>query len=615
VFSLPFSPTRRNLTIVSVLLLVFLGALAVRLVVTFHYGLPLGRDGPYHLFHVQYLADHWPFPHNNIAPTHQLFFHFAVAVYGFLSAFGASLISSFNVAASLASALVVPTTFFMMRRFTGNVYTALTAAFFSAFIPASLRMFGELEKNAFAVSITPLAVLLLWRSLRDGKKLDYVMAGLVLGAIGLTHELVFGVLVITFVSYLALLLAYQKRFPMKEFKRMVVIGAIAGVICGYFYLQSFGTITSMGGQPAMVVAAQEGPPPYEKPPDFSPSGADVGGPAKTISGYLSPVVIILSAVGVGVSAYRKRPHDLFLLAWMFSAVAMAQPWVMSGYEWRFTLMLATPAALLAAVGLMEGIMPALWNNRLNLKISKNVPKTGFVALLAVFLLIQSSITWNYAWEGEMMQPTISKEQYNSLIDFYESYGSAYAFRLSFPIYWPDAVGLKSDIAGGSVISSLSKEEPNYNLDLLISEWSEAQAEVGDNIYALIDPNSPGFIQETDNIVKVFSGLGLLVYALSENSSPSSGMQLYSSLATQQAPPPEEEPREKFEIKNILLAPIYLMPGAMRFILGVPLTVFCWVFVPSVVWSSIRSRSKNPEKLRKWLLVLLVIFFAWCFLPM
>ncbi len=231
-FTAPLRMNRRQALIIGVFLAIFAGALAIRLHATFTQGIPLGRDGPYNMYNTVYLLEHWPSMKVTDPP---LFFHFGALTHVTLSPFGSSQMSSFHVATSLASGLVALTTFLMMRRLTKNSMTALAAAFFAAFIPASFRMYGELHKNAFGVTLAPLFVWFLWRGLDGGRKLDLILAGVTLGAVGLTHELVFGTMVIAYISYLGFLLAYRRRIPWREIKFTLIIAVVAGLICGVYY--------------------------------------------------------------------------------------------------------------------------------------------------------------------------------------------------------------------------------------------------------------------------------------------------------------------------------------------------------------------------------------------
>jgi hypothetical protein len=619
---------------------IFAGALCLRLWVTFGWGLALGRDGPYHLYHLQYLLEHWPSV--QVSATHQFFFHFAAGVHALLSPFGSSLMSSFNIGTSLGSALVVLTTFLMMRRLTKNTATALVAAFFSGFVPASFRIFGELQKNALGVSLTPLAVLFFWRGVEGRKKLDLLLAGVVLGLVGLTHELAFGTLIIAYVSYLSLLLAYRRRIPWREIKCMVVVAVFTAIICGHFYAVRLGTIGSMAGEEEME-QPPEGPPPEgpSPPEEFQAAGMTArepppenepppeGPPREERSvyqfydEYIGQPLFILAAFGVGACVYRRKPADLFLLAWVMSALVMAQPWVARGYEWRFPLMLATPVVLLAAVGLIEGIGGFLWKIGNATRSSPKNPRahtiTGrrvvFLLLLAVVVAHQVQTSNTYAWTGEMLQPTITRGQYEALVEFYEEFGSVYAFRVGrYPVYWPDAVGLKSDIAGGEVISNLSEmargdfEEASVRL---AREWDNRQRGAGENIYALMIPGDPDaqLLEDGRWFEVCFDRGELRVYALREgitlpaiqetSQPPANGDGLL--FEKEKKPPGEGDPAHK-----LLLAPVYLLEGWLRFIPGVPLTIFMWVFIVCLLWEVIRrATGEGSELIRKPLALVLV----------
>ncbi len=627
----PLRMSRKQALILIVLLVIFAGALYLRLSVTLGYGLPLGRDGPYHFFHVGHLLEHWPALHAGVGATHQLFFHFAAAVHMVLSPFGTSLINSFNIATALASGLVALTTFLMMRRLTKNSTTALVAAFFAAFIPASFRMMGELQKNAFGVALAPLSVLFLWRGLESGRKLDFIIAGIALGVVGLTHELAFGTLLIAYVCYLAFLLAHRRRIPWRELKAAVIVAIPAAIICGYFYagsLETIGGMTGEGKAAALMVQGEQ------------PMGSSV---YNFYDEYIGQLLLVLAAVGVGVAAYRRKSTDFFLLAWGMSALIMAQPWVIFGHQWRFVIMMATPVVLLAAVGLVEGVGALLWRARKHLQTllgkgrseaRKWVTMAGRVVLLCLLLFVvvqQVRDSNTYAWTGEQLQPSITMEEYNALQEFHQQVGDAYAFGSGERfIYWLDAVGLKGSIQGGATITQLSYAlgGPGEQADTmwLATEWYEGQQQVGENIYALASTEQPGSTQVLENeqlFTLIFSQSSLRAYALNENFSPpenypSPGPKEGDFALDAEQPPPDnqqpphmESPGEAPLVLKILLAPVYLLPGAARFVVGVPLTVLLWVFPLCLVWKAIRrtTSSEKLEKLRKGIIVGGVVVLA------
>jgi hypothetical protein len=329
---------RKQLVVLASALAILAASLALRLSVTLSHWLPLGRDGPYNFFHSTYLLEHYPSLYSNEVPA---FFHFAAWVMGTLSALGVDSITAFDVATALASGLVAITTFLMMRRLTGNPVAALLAAFFASFLPADLRMMGELQKNAFGVTLAPISLWLLWSGMESGRKLTLLGAGLALGAVGLTHQLVFGTLVIAYASFLGLLLVKRRRIPWFELRCAVVVAAGAALVCGWFYSAALSGAESLAGD------AGEGMAP------------EVSRIYQLYGEYIGPLLLALSAVGLGICTLRGRRGDLLLMAWWLSAFAMAQPWVERGYEWRFAIMFGVAAAPLAAVGLSE-IIRVLW---------------------------------------------------------------------------------------------------------------------------------------------------------------------------------------------------------------------------------------------------------------
>lgn len=636
--------SRKQALILIVLLVIFAGALYLRLSVTLGHGLPLGRDGPYHLFHVGYLLDHYP--SNPFLSSPPVFFHFAAGVCTILSAFGVSLMTSFNIATALASGLVALTTFLMVRRLTKNDATALAAAFLSAFVPGSFRMMGELQKNAFGVALAPLPVLFLWRGLESKRKLDFVVAGIALGVVGLTHELAFGTLVIAYICYLAFLLAYRRRIPWRELKAAIIIAIPVALICGYFYIGKLGTIGGMAGegQAATLVAQGE----LQQPP----GGQGPEGVLHVLyNDYIGQLLLVLAAIGAGIAAYRRKPADFFLLAWGMSALIMAQTWV--AYDnWRFVIMLATPMVLLAAVGLVEGVGALLWRAGKNLQAllgkgrlrsHRVVTMAGcavFLCLLLFVVVQQVRACHTFVWEeGEIrqLQPTITMEEYNALQEFHQQFGDVYVFGSGERfIYWPDAVGLKGTIQGGEVITHLSMlggpSGGQINASELAAEWYMGQQQVGENIYALAstEEHERTQILENEQLFKlIFSRPSLRAYALSEkfsllgNHLPSGPKEGDFALAAEQPLPGNQQlpggqqggqqqaqEEEPLTLK-ILLAPVYVIPGAAKFIVGIPLTVLLWVFLPCLAWEAIRriTSGEKLEKLRKGIIVGGVVVLA------
>lgn len=645
----PLRMNRKAAVVLVILLAIFAGALVVRLSVTLGNWLPLGRDGPYHLFHTDYLLDHYP-SDPYLSGTPPVFFHFAAWNSAIFSAFGASRITAFDIATALGSGLVALTTFLMVRRLTKNRVTALAAAFFSAFVPASFRMMGELQKNALGVSLAPLAVLFLWRGFDGNKKLDLILAGVLLGVVGLTHELVFGTLVIAYISYLAFLLAHRRRIPWRELKAMVIVAVVAALLCGWFYYPRLSGISGMtAGQQGTSFMAQGGYQPPSQPQESMYRFYDE---------YVGRPLLALAVLGGGVAVYRRRAQDFFLLAWGLSALIMAQPWVVQDYQWRFALMLATPVVPLAAVGLVEGVGAILWKAGDGLRGmhgktrskagNKTITWLGRGALLCLVLILvanQALVSNSYAWTGQMLQPTISMDEYNALEDFRGQFGEAYVFSGGEGFtYWLDAVGLKGTIQGGENVSRLANmltggSETQNKAQILAAEWYSAQQQVKENIYALVSVGGQeNQIFENRQMFKlVFNNPSIQGYVLNENFVPSEsyqpsgppGPQTFSFATEFQTPQPPQQPPDNHPPQNqppqqqsqpssgeslalkVLLAPVYVLPGGARFVVGVPLTVLLWVFLPCLVWEGLRRvvSEKGLEKLRDVILILGIILLV------
>ncbi len=606
---------RRAWIFLGILFAIIAGALVIRLSVTLGYGLPLGRDGPYHLYNVDYLIDHYPFLQVSDPPV---FFHFAAIFSAALTPLGVSLLTSFNITTAVASAIVVPTTFFMMRKLTKHTVVSLAAAFFAAFVPASFRIFGELQKNAFGVSLVPLAVLFFWKGTESRKKLDLAVAGIILGVVGLTHELAFGTLVIAYISYLSFLLAHGRRIPWQEIKCIAVVAIFAAMVCGYFYTAKISTIGDLAGSQSSFSLQGEN---QQAPQDQLQKDNQV---YQYYAEYIGQPMLVLAIIGAGVGLHRRRKSDFFLLAWLISAFVMAQPWVIQGYQWRFVLMLATPVALFAAIGLIDGAgyffrgISERIGSTFN-EFKKHAPTVGRVALLIlVFAVVvqQSNASNTYAWTGEMLQPTISMEEYNSLVDFQHQFGGVYVFRAGVKIYWPDAVGLKADIAGGDTISNLSQKfemQSQYSAAQIATEWYNVQQQLGENVYAVRSTmcQRGQILDNSEFFTPVFSGTALKAYSLKENYSPSENYISQTSFSSDDGQVLFQETQTGSDdpaALKVFFAPVYLLGGSARFI-GVPLTVLVWVFISCLAWEFIRKTSWGSEKFRKIFVFCLVGLLA------
>jgi len=621
-----FRISRRQAFVFFIVLAIFAFALFVRLRVTFTYELPLGRDGPYQLFNVQYLVSHWP---SMRVPDPPLFFHFVAGLHRLFSAVGASLMTSFNIGTSLASALVAITTFFLTKRLTKNVLTALVAAIFSAFVSASFRMFGELQKNALGISLAPLSPLFFWKGIEGGKKIYLLISGVFFGLTMLSHELAAGTLGIAYLSYIAFLIGYRKRLPFAEIKAVVIMLIPAALVGGWYFY------TRIGGAEAVAASG----------------AAAAGGPSGQnylafYDEYIGPLLLVLATIGAGVAAYRRRAQDFFMLAWGMSALILAQPWVTQGYLWRTILQLATPAVILAAVGLVDG-MGAIFK-KLDKKLlksqhswsksQKKIIRPFTIAFVCIFVWVvayQVSSGYSYAWTGQQLQPSISMDEYKALQKFHEQVGDAYAVSGGRDLYWSDVVGLKGVIQGGEVWSQLSGllglrpgEQPNPEHAMRLAiRWYIVQENVGENIYVLVfrDDHQIEQMLENEQLFKrIFNDTYMRAYALSENFHPPQSPRSLGSSHTsseQQPPPPQEKPSYFSMLASnpirVLIFPIdlidYTLSGllssVMKFAVGVPLTVMIWVLLPCLGWELVRRRVKSSEKLRKMLVVCVIVILV------
>lgn len=623
--------SRWQVLVLVAVLSIFVLALAVRLQVTFSYRLPLSRDGPYQLFNVQYLVAHWPSMRVVDPP---LFFHFVAGLHGLLSVGGASLITSFNIGTSLVSALVAITAFFLTRRLTKNTLTALVAAIFSVFVCASFRMFGELQKNALGVSLAPLSPLFFWKGMESGKKIYLVISGVFFGLTMLSHEIAGGTLGIAYLSYIALLIGYRERLPFAEIKAIVILLIPAALVGGWYFYGRIGGTTAIAA---------------------SGSTAAVGSTGDNYLGFyndfIGPLMLILAAVGAGVAAYRRRAQDFFMLAWGMSALIVAQPWVEQGYQWRVVLQLATPAVILAAMGLVDGIGAAF--KKLDERVSKPRRSGGkswkkiftpfsiaFICILIGVVAYQVNSGYSYAWNGEQMQPSISPGEHKALVELHQQIGDAYVFDEGRYIYWSDAVGFKGGIQAREMWDTLSSMLRHEQSSTQILENAQLFVLIFDRpalrSYALAENFTPPPGQPTSESLRLASkwysmqeNIGENIYAIAQRmQGPSGGPispqpKLFSSLALAQPPPdnmsPPQDNKPMFPDQGgqkqgylsllassparILIFPIDLIDYAMsglpasvlKFAIGVPLTVMIWVLIPCLLWGLVCRIAKPGEK--------------------
>ncbi len=628
----PFRMNKKEVIVLAILLTIFAGALYLRLSVTLGWGLPLGRDGPYQFFNVQYLVSHWPSMHVADPP---LFFHFTAGLHGLLSGGGASLMTSFNISTSLVSALVAITTFFLTRRLTKNTLTALVAAMFSGFVCASFRMLGELQKNALGVSLAPLSPLFFWKGMESGKKIYLLISGVFFGLTMLSHELAGGTLGIAYLSYIAFLIGYRKRLPFAEIKAMVIMLIPAALVGGWCFYTRIGGTTAIAASGSTAAAGSTGE-------DY----------LRFYNDFIGPLLLVLAAVGAGVAAYRRRAQDFFMLAWGMSALIVAQPWVEQGYQWRVVLQLATPAVILAAMGLVDGIGAAF--KKLDERVSKPRRSGGkswkkfitpfniaFICILVGVVGYQVSSGYSYAWTGEQLQPSISQEEYNALVELHQQIGDAYVFGNERYMYWSDAVGFKGGIQGGAVWDNLSRmlsNSPsggtqmleNGQLFVLIFDKSSLRSyRIAENITLLAGPSASESLRLASSWRQMQENVGGNIYAIvprmqGPGGYTQPGPKTFSSAARgaqpplDNNPPPQDNkpmfPGQSAEKQSylsllasnpvrILIFPIDLIDYAvsglassvLKFAVGVPLTVMIWVLLPCLLWGLVCRVVKPSEK--------------------
>jgi hypothetical protein len=317
-------------------------------------------------------------------------------------------------------------------------------------------------------------------------------------------------------------------------------------------------------------------------------------------------------------------------------------------------MLASPMVPLAAMGLVDGVGGILWKAGKQLhgtsgkahrkEASKTVMWVGrgaFLCLLTLAVANQALVSNNYSLTGAQLRPSITMEEYNALKEFQENFGNVYVFGGDADFYyWPDAVGLKGGIQSGGVMQKLSPvlmaTSEQGNAMPLAVEWYKEQKQVNEKIYALSDIGGSGIPQILENedlFVPAFSHQLLRGYALNENFTPPEnyftgppGPTTFSLDAEFQPPQPpqpthpdnhppqqnqSQSPSGESTALKVLLAPVYVLPDVARLVVGVPLTILMWVFLPCLALEGLRRiiSKKELEVLRKVVIILGVIVLA------
>jgi len=545
---------KKKIFLISVLVAIFLGALCIRLHTNFKQRLLLGIDSPYYLIETDYLLNNWP---SLPDPAPPVVFHVLAGLHGILSPFGTSLMTSLKIGSALISAIVAFTVYLMTKQLTKNWTTALVAAFLAAFVHANVRIFQDLWKNALAVSLAPLSVFFFHKGTETHRRRDFLIAGILLGVVAATHELVACALAIAYLSYVGFLIGCRMRLPWPETKSTLITFAAVIPFGGIYILINRGAIETVG----------------HVSPFF---GEALPSQINIYSELIGPLLLVLAIVGAGVVLYRKKAADILMASWALSAVILAQPWVSTAYLWRFALVQGTPLALLASVGIVDGIGAFLRRFKKRHLV--------FLGLISAIVIYQTHSAYVYAMR---FHPTISDQEYDAFVELHGQLGDGAYLISEFGHYWIDAVGMRNlrDERALRVLRAPDDIRAATGLYWL-------QEEVGENLYVHVNPfdrriNPQKF--ESPLFKLIFSRPFMKIYALSDNFTPPG--------ESRPPPPPREPPKQDYLtllrsnplrifIFPIDLANCYLSgfwSSALKFALAVPFTVLLWVLLTNLAY--------------------------------
>jgi len=565
---------KKKIFLISVLVAIFLGALFIRLHTNFKQRLLLAIDSPYYLVETNYLINNWP---NLPDPAPPVVFHVLAGIHGILSPFGASLMTSLKIGSALISAIIAFTVYLMTKQLTKNWMTALVAAFLAAFVHANLRIFQDFWKNALAVSLAPLSVFFFHKGIETHRKRDLLVAGILLGVVAATHELVACALGIAYLSYVGFLIGYRMRLPWPEIKATLITFSAVVPFGGIYILMNRGAIATVG----------------HVDPFF---GEELPNQIKIYDEFIGPLLLVLAVVGAVVVLHRKRPADVIMASWALSVVILAQPWVSTTYLWRFALVQGTPLALLASVGIIDGIGAVL--KRLKRFNKRNLMLLGLILAIVAY---QAYSAHAYAMS---FHPTISDDEYDALVELHDQLGDgAYLISDSRHHYWIEAVGMDSlstDERARGILRA-----PNSLVAATDLYW--LQEEIGENVYIHVNPFDRRIDPrkfESPLFKLVFDRPFMKIYALSQGFSPPGG---------ERPPPPTREPLRQDYLTLLRSNPlrVFIFPidlancylsgfwsSAVKFAIGVPLTVMLWVFLASLAYKGSLALAVRAKKASK-----------------
>lgn len=563
---------KKVLVITVILTAIFLGALCIRLGMNFKQDLLLGVDSPHYLLNTRYLLNNWPSLPGSVPP---LTFNILAGFHALFSLFGASLMTSLKIGSALISAVVAFSVYFLTKRLTKNTGIAVLAAFLAVFMHANVRMSQDLWKNALAASLTPLSVLFFWQGIKTHKKINFLLAGFLLGLIALTHELSAGVLGIAYISYIAFVGGYRKQLPRWEIKGIAMTFLVAVPIGGAIFIANSGTIASVGS--------------------VSPFFAEkVSHQIEFYSEFIGPLLLVLAIIGILSMLYRRKAEDIFLLSWILSALILAQPCISTNYIWRFILLTGIPLAISASIGVFDGIRAVLnhFKKKRTIFLKRHLI---FFSLILTLVTYQTCSAYAYSMQ---FHSSIDNREYGALFELRDNLGeNVYLIGNIRYHYWIQLAGMKS----------LSEEECDLRVFRAPTDFSTGveiytlQLVVGENVYALVDPNNEEVLQKFEGPLfeLVFDRSFMKVYALSENFQPPENLDnhWYNELVDSK---PDYLAQLGANPLRVFFLPIdfanYFLSdfwsSAVKFAVAVPLTIFLWVLLVSLVWGVIWRRIKS-----------------------
>jgi len=230
-------------------------------------------------------------------------------------------ISTFMINLVVSFTLSCFTVYYLARRMFQNQYIGISAIFLYGINHTILVLFSYgYIKQIYAMVFLPIFMIFFMDYEKNNKQLCGIAAGLWLGIIGLTHEIVFTYLLVFILVYLGFQI--YSRNVRETLKRLAVVSIPALIVCGWFYI---GFELS-----SITVAVKEG--------TYSLFYA-------VNYGYLAPI-LALSTIGL----FRLR-NNTILVSMITTGLILVSGWC--AYVDRFVMVSSIPLAILGAYGLKE----------------------------------------------------------------------------------------------------------------------------------------------------------------------------------------------------------------------------------------------------------------------